>query len=250
MERRLQSQFLDPASHPLVVRAFPVDAPANRTFVELFMPERDSRWHSPVYLQLGNRMQPFITRHAARERPQRARQIESAYDLSGLPAALRLAQPIASRHGGAFEQPAVPRQQDALLFDRSPNQFRITRAIVVFSVESEHAQIGRQPSQMYVEHELRFAQRLRTTRNSGVTSSDSNTGYTATRSPSRIKREKSEDSPLTSTSSTSVCGTPKLSITSLTEGETKNSFSRAWYRCCGGNGRSARRKSEPKHEPA
>jgi hypothetical protein len=34
-----------------------------------------------------------------------------------------------------------------------------------------------------------------------------------------------EDSPLMRTSSTSVCGTPKLSIISATEAGTKNSFS-------------------------
>jgi hypothetical protein len=60
-----------------------------------------------------------------------------------------------------FEQPAVPRQQDALLFGGDPDQFRIASGISVLGVESEHAQIGRQPSQMNIERELRLAQRLR-----------------------------------------------------------------------------------------
>jgi hypothetical protein len=60
-----------------------------------------------------------------------------------------------------FEQPAVPRQQDALLLGGDPHQFRIASGISVLGVESEHAQIGRQPSQMNIERELRLAQRLR-----------------------------------------------------------------------------------------
>jgi hypothetical protein len=56
-----------------------------------------------------------------------------------------------------FEQPAVPRQQDALLFGGDPHQFRIASAISVLGVESEHAQIGRQPSQMNIQRELGFA---------------------------------------------------------------------------------------------
>jgi len=102
-------------------------------------------------------MQACITRHAAREWAQPPRQIESLYHLGGLPAAVRLAQPVAACHGRVFEQPAIPRQQDALLFGGDPRQFRIARAIPVLRVESEHAQIGRQPSQMNIQHELQFA---------------------------------------------------------------------------------------------
>src|SRR5271157_1345748 len=154
-------QFLDPALHPLVVRPFPVHVAASGAFPELFVPRRDGWRHSLVDLLLGDGTQAFIARHAAGERAQQPREIEPFHHLGGLPAAVRLAQPVAARHGGVFEQPAVPRQQDALLFGGDPRQFRIARAIPVLGVESEHAQIRRQPSQVNIQHELRFAQRLR-----------------------------------------------------------------------------------------
>jgi hypothetical protein len=121
------------------------------------MPSRDQWWDSLVNLHLGNGTQAIVTRHAARERAQRPRQIESSHHLGGLPAAVRLAQPVAACHGGVFEQPAVPRQQDALLFGGDPRQLRIASAIPVRGVESEHAQIRRQPPQMNIQHELQLA---------------------------------------------------------------------------------------------
>ena len=53
------------------------------------------------------------------------------------------------------------------------------------------------------------------TRDTAAMSQDSNMGYTLTWSPSRSGREKSADSPLASTRSISVWGTPRSSISAL-----------------------------------
>ena len=103
------------------------------------MPCGDRRGHSLLNLLFAKRAQAFITRHTASERAQQPREIESAHHLGGLSAAIGLAQPIPTGYGGVFEQPAIPRQQDAFLFGRDPHQFRIAGAISVVSVESEHA---------------------------------------------------------------------------------------------------------------
>jgi hypothetical protein len=58
--------------------------------------------------------------------------------------------------------------------------------------------------------------------------------YTATRSPFRIRRVKSDDSPFNSIRSTSACGTPISSIMSFTEAGTKNCFSTIRYCLPGG----------------
>src|SRR5262249_27855335 len=103
------------------------------------MPCRDRWGHSILNLPFGNRMQALITGHAASERAQPPHEIESGHYLRSLPAAVGLAQPISTRHSGVFEQSAVPRQQDPLLFGGDLYQFRIRGAISVFGVESQHA---------------------------------------------------------------------------------------------------------------
>jgi hypothetical protein len=141
--------------------ALPVYSLATNALLEFIAPRHDARRNPAENLRFGSRTKRFVAVHASSERTKTPGQIKTPHYLSHLTAAVRLAQPIPMSHGGMFEQTAVPRKEDALLFGGDPHQFRVDGAIAIRNIEPKHAQIGSQPAEMDIERELRLAQGLR-----------------------------------------------------------------------------------------
>ncbi len=107
-----------------------------------------------------DRLQYAVARQAAGKRADAARQIEALYDGGGLQAAVRFAYPVTARYGRALQKSAVARQKDAMAGGADGSNLRVGGATAIERVEAEHAQIGGELAEVYIEDEGRVAQRL------------------------------------------------------------------------------------------
>ena len=85
-------------------------------------------------------------------------QVETREHFVELFARVGVAHEIAVGDDASLQQIAVARQQDAVLVRRDSRELVVVVVVAVQGVETELAQVAREPAEVAVEHEARLAQ--------------------------------------------------------------------------------------------
>ena len=135
------------------MRTFPVNLAAFRANVELVEMAPGERLEALQHLSFADRFQGGVAVQTALEGNYIIFQFETPHHFQDLLARLQGAHAITAVHLVAHQQPAVTREQDAILGLGNLSQFFIVIIVAVGRVKAQNPQVARQFAEVNIQQE-------------------------------------------------------------------------------------------------